>query len=74
MFLSVLVIKTLPSLKLFMLNDNRRNEEVDDKTLIQQLKKRIAELEASMACMKLLQVCGGRFDSDYFYVYVHAKL
>ena len=34
----------------------RRNEEVDDKTLIQQLKRRIAELEAQMACLRLTQV------------------
>lgn len=35
----------------------RRNVEIDDKTLIQQLKRRIAELEAQMACLRLAQVC-----------------
>ena len=34
----------------------RRNEEIDDKTLIQQLKRRIAELESQMACLRLAQV------------------
>ncbi|XP_076451124.1 uncharacterized protein LOC143287006 [Babylonia areolata] len=34
-------------------NHARRNEEVDDKTLIQQLKRRVAELETQIACLKM---------------------
>ncbi|KAL8591508.1 hypothetical protein ACOMHN_000523 [Nucella lapillus] len=34
-------------------NHARRNEEIDDKTLIQQLKRRVAELETQMACLKM---------------------
>ncbi|KAK7491439.1 hypothetical protein BaRGS_00017268 [Batillaria attramentaria] len=36
-----------------------RNEEIDDKTLIQHLKRRVAELESQMACLRMSQQEGG---------------
>ncbi|XP_070198832.1 kinesin heavy chain-like [Littorina saxatilis] len=41
-------------------NHARRNEEIDDKTLIRQLKRRVAELEAEMACLRLSQMAEGQ--------------
>ena len=44
--------KIQPVSKLFF----RRNEELDDKSLIRKLRKKIAELEAEIACLRAGQV------------------
>ncbi|XP_041365194.1 kinesin-like protein KIF6 [Gigantopelta aegis] len=41
-----------------------RNEEIDDYTLIRRLKKRIAELESEISCLRLSQASNEEFNSE----------
>ena len=40
----------------FFFHDTRRNEQLDEKSLIKKLKKKVAELETELACLKLAKV------------------
>jgi hypothetical protein len=40
----------------YFFHNTRRNEQLDEKSLIKKLKKKVAELETELACLKLAKV------------------
>ncbi len=62
-FLGSLFLLHYANLKIFIkphLNTiSRKNEEIDDKSMIRRLRKRISELETQVALLQEGQVCNG---------------
>ena len=40
----------------YFFHNTRRNEQLDEKSMIKKLKKKVAELETELACLKLAKV------------------